>query len=345
MGIPDPAMGDEPTLTSARGDASADGDAVAVGVDGAAANATHRTRFAPAPTGLMHLGHVANAIFVWGIGRALAAEVILRIEDHDRQRSRPSFAHALLDDLEWLGFVPDAPPLDALRTPAASAYRQSDNGARYEAMLERLRAAVTTYSCDCTRATFAAWAARTGRPWDGPGCPGHCEARGLAPAEGRAVRAAVGGGDEAWDDLLLGPMDGPVAVGGDPIVRDRHGNWTYLFAVVVDDLVDRVDLVVRGRDLQADTPRQIRLARLLGRPVPPTFAHHPLVRRPDGSKLSKSSGDTGVRELRAAGWAPEDVVGAGAAAVGLIPGPAPLSRVDALELAGALVAEPRRVLA
>jgi glutamyl-tRNA synthetase len=91
-------------------------------------------------------------------------------------------------------------------------------------------------------------------------------------------------------------------------VRDRHGNWTYGFCVVVDDMRQGVDLVVRGEDLLAATAAQIRLGRSLGRGTPPAYAHHPLIRRPDGSKLSKSAGDTGVRELRAVGHTPSEVV-------------------------------------
>ena len=109
-------------------------------------------------------------------------------------------------------------------------------------------------------------------------------------------------------DALVGPCADEVAgPGGDLPIRDRHGHWTYGFCVVVDDLRQGVDLIIRGRDLLHATPAQIRLARLLRRERPPTFAHHPLIRRADGSKLSKSAGDTGVRELRAAGWSPGDV--------------------------------------
>ena len=117
-------------------------------------------------------------------------------------------------------------------------------------------------------------------------------------------------------DLLVGPCADEVTTSGDPSVRDRDGNWTYLLCVVVDDLRQDVDLVVRGRDLMESTPAQIRLARLLGREQPPTFAHHRLVRDPEGRKLSKSSGDTGVLELRAAGHSADEVVALAAAAIG-----------------------------
>ena len=105
---------------------------------------------------------------------------------------------------------------------------------------------------------------------------------------------------------------------GDLLLRDRNGNWTYQFAVVVDDMRHGVDLVIRGEDLLSSTGRQIRLARMLGRERPPVFLHHPLIRKPDGAKLSKSSGDTGIAELREAGVRPEAVLGEAAWLTGLI---------------------------
>ena len=113
------------------------------------------TRFAPAPTGDLHLGHLVNALYTWGIARATGGRVVLRIEDHDRQRWRPAFEAALLDDLERLGLVPDEPPIATFRA-GPTPFRQSDAGSAYEAALERLRAAGIVYACDCSRATFAA---------------------------------------------------------------------------------------------------------------------------------------------------------------------------------------------
>ncbi|HET7027899.1 MAG TPA: glutamate--tRNA ligase family protein [Candidatus Limnocylindrales bacterium] len=298
------------------------------------------TRFAPAPTGLLHLGHVANAIHVWALARRVGGSVVLRIEDHDRERSRSTFEVALLEDVEWLGFVPDAPSSAELRSGAASSYRQSDNGPVYAEALAQLRRAVAVYACDCSRATFASWSRREGRAWSGPGCPGGCRLRNLAPADGLSLRAELGDGEERWVDRLLGARSGPVAGGGDLIVRDRNGSWTYSFAVVVDDLRHGVDIVVRGDDLVVDTPRQIRLGRLLGREVAPAFAHHPLVLRADGSKLSKSAGDTGVRELRGRGWTAADVVGAAAAAVGLVDAWRPIAASDVTALVGPRLGAP-----
>lgn len=118
-------------------------------------------------------------------------------------------------------------------------------------------------------------------------------------------------------DGLVGPCADEVAGhGGDLPVRDRHGDWTYGFCVVVDDLRQGVDLVIRGQDLLHATPAQIRLGQILGRERPPVFLHHPLIRRPDGSKLSKSAGDTGVRELRTAGRSAPDVIALAAESIG-----------------------------
>ena len=274
------------------------------------------TRFAPAPTGLLHLGHVANAIWTWGVAAALGGRVLLRIEDHDRQRCRPEYDRALLEDLAWLGFAADFGPV-----------RQSDRDAEaaYEEALARLVREASVYGCDCTRSTFATWAAERGRPWSGPGCPGGCRERDL---DGPILRVALGGGTESWLDGLAGPCRSEVAATGDPAIRDRHGNRTYGFCVVVDDLRHGVDLIVRGRDLLHATAAQLRLASALGRESPPTFLHHPLVRRPDGSKLSKSAGDSGVSELRAAGWSADEVLGAAAAAVGLIDVARPLAMAE-----------------
>jgi glutamyl/glutaminyl-tRNA synthetase len=257
-----------------------------------------RTRFAPAPTGFLHLGHVANALWVWGAARGAGARILLRIEDHDRQRSRAAFDAAIREDLAWLGFVADEGP-----------FRQTDPDAlaAFDGALARLTAEDRVYRCACTRSTFAAWARDHGRDWTGPGCPGACRTKTLPGDAAASLRADLGAGTESFDDLLLGRQTGDPAANGDLVVRDRAGNWTYGFAVVVDDLRQDVDLVIRGEDLLPDTARQVRLGRLLGRDEPPRFLHHSLIRKTSGAKLSKSDGDSGVRDLRAAGWTPEQV--------------------------------------
>lgn len=290
--------------------------------------AARTTRFAPAPTGRLHLGHLANALYVWGLARRSGAEVILRIEDHDRQRCRPEYEAALLDDVDRLGLTPGRPSTSQLRA-GPSPYRQSDNYDAYADAVTDLRSRGLVYACDCSRSTFEAWRTANGRDWSGGGCPGGCHARGLPVEAGLdrsgggvdtvGLRVTLGGGEEAWHDRLLGPMDGPVTTTGDLLVRDRNGNWTYALCVVVDDLRHGVDLVVRGEDLMESTPSQIRLGQLLARPAPPTFAHHPLVRRPDGTKLSKAEGATALGDLLDSGRSPEDLLGEAAFRAGLVP--------------------------
>lgn len=149
--------------------------------------------------------------------------------------------------------------------------------------------------------------------------PGRCRARGLSPAPNRGMRVVIWPGVETFQDGLLGPqVQEPAAQGGDLLLRDRLGNWTYQFAVTVDDMLHDVALVIRGEDLLPSTGRQIRLGRMLGRREPAVFLHHPLVRKRSGEKLSKASHDTGIRNLRVAGGNASAVLGEAAFRAGLI---------------------------
>lgn len=263
------------------------------------------TRFAPSPTGYLHLGHVANALWVWRVADALAGRVLLRIEDHDRGRCRAEYEQALLEDLEWLGLRPHLGPV-----------HQSDADPVYAEALASLERRGLVYACDCSRRLIAADVDDVAA--EEPRYPGRCRERGLAPGPGRGLRLRLEPGVECFTDALLGEQrQEPSAQCGDLLLRDRNGNWTYQFAVVVDDLRQGIDLVIRGQDLLSSTGRQIALARLLGRERPPVFLHHPLICRPDGAKLSKAAGDTGVRDLRAAGATPAEVLGRAAELVEL----------------------------
>ena len=282
-----------------------------------------RTRFAPAPTGYLHLGHVVNALYVWGLGHARDAEVLLRIEDHDAQRTRPEFERALLDDLDWLGFVPEVFPTTAFRAGRCES-RQSDRAAVYEAAAQHLIDRGLLYGCDCTRLRRPEPRRRplaaTARQARERRYEGTCRERRLPLETGIAWRMRMEPGVETFDDLLCGPQaQNPAEQCGDVAIRDRLGNWTYQFVAAVDDFRQGIDLVIRGRDLLASTGRQIRIARLLGRETPPAFAHHPLVMKTPAQKLSKSDGDTGIRDLRQTGWSPAQVIGEAARLAGLRP--------------------------
>jgi glutamyl-tRNA synthetase/glutamyl-Q tRNA(Asp) synthetase len=277
------------------------------------------TRFAPSPTGLLHLGHVVNAIYVWGLAGALGGTVLVRIEDHDRIRSRPEWERSLFEDLQWLGFATGTTPFS----------RQQDRHTIYDHALTRLRQVAHVYACDCSRASF-----------DGERYPGRCRERGLATAPGRSLRVQMDDGVETADDLLQGRLEqSPASQCGDLVVKDRDGHWTYQFAVTVDDILQGVTLVVRGADLVTSTGRQIRLGRMLrvagisaGAPWPPQYLHHPLILDEQGRKLSKSTGATGVRRLRETGVTAADVIGRAAAAVGLTVRPSSIGTHDVAAL-------------
>jgi glutamyl-tRNA synthetase/glutamyl-Q tRNA(Asp) synthetase len=257
------------------------------------------TRFAPAPTGHLHLGHVVNALQVWGAADDRDGTVLLRIEDHDRQRSRPEYEASILEDLAWLGFVHAGPIV-----------RQREREALYRLALQPLIDRELVFGCTCSRTEILSG---TGSREPGAGgaewrYPGTCRDKDIALTGDVGWRVRMDPGAERFFDELLGPQEqDPSRQCGDVLVRDRHGNWTYQFAVTVDDHLQGVTDVIRGVDLLDSTGRQLRLARLIGRRTPPRFWHHPLVMKSPTQKLSKSDGDTGVRDLRAQGWTPEQV--------------------------------------
>ena len=253
-----------------------------------------QTRYAPSPTGHLHLGHVANAIYVWGLARTAGGRVLLRMEDHDRIRCRPEYEASILEDLAWLGFEPD----EGLHP----LIRQSDRDHLYRHALEQLRLSHHVYVCDCSRKRIGA------EHYDG-----FCRTRGLEEGPGRGIRVQI----ESGADLLL---------------RDRDGNWTYHFAGVIDDIRQEITHIIRGEDLRSSAERQLRLRQMLGAGAAPVYVHHPLILKENGEKLSKSAGDTGVRELRRAGRTASEVIGLAAAAVGLIESPRSIPATDVGEL-------------
>lgn len=274
------------------------------------------TRFAPSVTGPLHLGHVVNAAYTWGLARALSGRVVLRLEDHDLGRRRPGHETAILDALDWLGLEPDEGSTSSFRA-GPSPLRQSDAGPRYAQALETLADRHRVYACDCSR--------RNVRESTPAGAlelryAGRCRERGLEDAPGRGVRVELPPSVERFTDGIVGPQaQEPHVQCGDLLLRDRQGQWTYHFAVTVDDHVGGITLVVRGRDLLASTGRQIQLGRMMGRSKPPTFAHHPLVADATGAKLSKSEGAPDVLTLKGQGLSPGEVLALAATVGGLAP--------------------------
>ena len=275
----------------------------------------YRGRFAPSPTGDLHLGSAAAALVAWLSARAAGGRLVLRVEDIDTPRVVPGVEQRQADDLAWLGLDWDeGPDVGGAHGP----YRQSERHARYEAALARLGAAGLVYACDCSRAEIARVASAPHAGDEGPRYPGTCRHR--APGAWRrppALRLRVPDRDVTITDALHGPHTQNVwQTVGDFVLKRGDGAYAYQLAVVVDDLEMAITEVVRGYDLLASAPRQALLAELLGS-TPPTFAHVPLVVDADGARLAKRAGGTTIREQRAAGASPDAVVGRLARTLGL----------------------------
>lgn len=266
--------------------------------------AAHDGRYAPSPSGPLHLGNLRTALLAWLFARSAGARFLVRIEDLDRGRSRREHEARQLADLAAIGLDWDG-----------EVVRQSERAELYDAAIARL----DTYPCYCTRAEIReASQAPHGAL---PRYPGTC--RELTAAQ-RAEREAAGrrpalrlrvepGTEVAFTDRLLGPQRGPV---DDLVVRRNDGTAAYNLAVVVDDADQGVGEVVRGADLVDATPSQLHLHDLLGLPRP-TYAHVPLVLGPDGSRLAKRHGSVTLADRAAAGETPERVRARLLASVGL----------------------------
>jgi glutamyl-tRNA synthetase len=280
-----------------------------------------RGRYAPSPSGDLHLGNLRTALLAWLFARCLGGQFVLRVEDLDRPRVRPAALEGMLRDLRWLGLDWDEGP-DAGGPHAP--YTQSERIAIYELYLRKLQEAGLLYPCYCSRADIAR-AASAPQGDEGPRYPGTC--RSLTEVQRRqheanhrrpSLRFRVP--DErvvSFDDLLLGHQEQQVQQSvGDFVVLRADGIFAYQFAVVVDDALMRINQVVRGADLLASTARQILLYEALGFPIP-AFAHVPLVLDAEGHRLAKRQQSAGLAPLRAAGATPEGVVGQLAASCGL----------------------------
>ncbi|HET9552506.1 MAG TPA: tRNA glutamyl-Q(34) synthetase GluQRS [Anaeromyxobacteraceae bacterium] len=282
---------------------------------------SYRGRFAPSPTGPLHLGNARTALLAWLDARARGGALLMRVEDLDGPRVRPGVEARILGELRWLGLDWDEGP--DVGGPAGP-YRQSELGGRYQAALGRLREAGLAYPCSCSRAEIAAAATAPHGPSDeGPRYPGTC--RALAPeevarrAEGRrpAWRLRVEPGEVAFDDAVHGRCAFDVAAAtGDFVVSRADGLAAYQLAVAVDDAAMGVTDVVRGDDLLPSTARQLLVYRALGLAAP-RFAHVPLVVGEDGTRLAKRHGALSLGELRERGADPRAVVGLLGALCGL----------------------------
>jgi len=269
-----------------------------------------RVRFAPSPTGWLHVGGARTAYFNWLFARQHGGAFVIRIEDTDVARSSPESESGVLDDLRWLGLNWDeGPDMGGPHGP----YRQSERHERYRAAAERLIASGHVYPCFCTDAELEARrkaALAAGRT---PHYDGRCRAfseveRAAARAEGRpeSMRFAVEPRDWTLEDLIRGPVRFPAGMVGDFVILRASGLPTYNFACVVDDAGMQISHVIRAEEHLSNTARQLMLYAATGA-APPRFAHVPLILNPDRTKMSKRSGEAAVAvgDWRRAGFVPE----------------------------------------
>jgi glutamyl-tRNA synthetase len=275
---------------------------------------THRTRFAPSPTGAMHLGHARTHLVAWLRARSRGGRIVMRIEDLDPPRETPGAADAFLRDHEWLGLDFDEGP-----------FHQSRRSDLYDDALARLEAASATYPCTCSRKDIERLS-REEAGDGGPRYPGTCRTRSARPERAAAIRFRFDEPSPGFEDAIAGPVPAGIAR-GDFVLRRADGLYNYHLAVVVDDLDMGITEIVRGRDLLVSTARHIGLARALGG-TPPTYAHVPLILDARGEKLSKRHSSVGIDAYRAAGRTPEELVGQLAASLGLLPRAEPIRPRD-----------------
>lgn len=293
-------------------------------------------RFAPSPSGRMHLGNVFAALISWLSAKKQGGSWVLRIEDLDPQRSRLEYAKLIEDDLQWLGLEWDEGGLDD-RGPN-QPYRQSLATPIYNEILDRLSAMNLTYPCFCTRADIMA----TQAPHESDGrvvYSGQCRPTSLggtlsSPPAGkteRALRLVVPDETIRFTDRLYGPQEVNLKDHcGDFILRRADGAWAYQLAVVADDARMGITEVVRGSDLLLSSAQQIYLYRLLGL-NPPEFAHVPLLCNDEGMRLSKRDRSMSMEEVRKTAE-PSHVIGYLAFMAGLLPEPFPISAKGLLPL-------------
>ncbi|MEN1727188.1 MAG: glutamate--tRNA ligase [Pseudomonadota bacterium] len=257
-----------------------------------------RTRFAPSPTGFLHIGGARTALFCYLAARATGGQFVLRIEDTDRERSTQESVQAILDGMSWLGLDCDEGPLF-----------QSDRFDRYQALVDQLLAEGKAYRCYCSRERLDALREKAMADGEKPRYDGHCRDLDTAP-EGIEPVIRFRNPDDGtvvFEDRVRGRIEVANNELDDLVIMRSDGSPTYNFAVVVDDLDMAINLVIRGDDHINNTPRQINIYRALGA-EPPVFAHVPMILGNDGARLSKRHGAVSVIAWREAGYLPDALI-------------------------------------
>ena len=276
--------------------------------------AMYRGRFAPSPTGALHLGSARTALIAWLRARQADGSFVIRVEDLDAPRVVPGAEEAIRRDLRWLGLDWDEGP--DVGGPFAP-YVQSARTANYAAAVQTLREAGRVYPCTCTRREIAAIAsAPHGLDEEGPRYPGTCRDGPTHPERAASWRFRMPEPAPGFEDLLAGSVAPGTLGGGDFVVARSDGAYSYQLAVVVDDLAMQISEVVRGDDLLSSVPRQLALARALGG-EPPAWLHVPLVLSADGQRLGKRHGSASLASMRELGAEANAIVGMLAATLGL----------------------------
>jgi len=255
------------------------------------------TRFAPSPTGYLHIGGARTALFSWLLAKNKGGHFLLRVEDTDRERSTTEATDAIIQAMAWLDLAAEG-----------TAVFQSDRFDIYNSYIDKLLANGRAYWCECTPDQVEAMREKARAEGKKPKYDGRCRERALGPGEGRVVRFKTPqDGVTAFHDMVKGPTAVQNAEMDDMILRRSDGSPTYNLAVVVDDHEMGVTHVLRGDDHVANTPRQILLYQAFGWDVP-NFGHVPMILGPDKAKLSKRHGALSVMEYKLMGYLPEALV-------------------------------------
>ena len=288
-------------------------------------NMSGKIRFAPSPTGYLHEGHLLSALYVWAAAKKWDLKIHLRIEDHDQSRARPAYIKGIREDLAWLGFHYDSESIQSARNEI------------YEAALQKLKAKSLVYPCYCSRKQLLAENPRS--------------ETGEIIYQGKCFRREIGELIEVnlikphnlrfivpdkfidWHDLRLGDFhENPKLQCGDFPIRDRDNQWTYQFAVCVDDIDENITHIVRGEDIRNSTARQIALMDALGRTERPIYLHHPLIVDANNKKLSKRELAHSLRQDKEEGITPEMLIGRVCHKAQLTENDAPISLIEAISI-------------
>ena len=290
-----------------------------------------KIRFAPSPTGYLHEGHLLSALYVWAAAKKWDLKIHLRIEDHDQSRARPAYIAGIREDLEWLGFKYDSESIQSARGPI------------YEAALQKLVAKSLVYPCYCSRKQLLAEnpQSETGEIVYQGKCkhlvilseseePSKVLFDNSAPHN---LRFIVPNKVIDWHDLRLGDFhENPKLQCGDFPIRDRDNQWTYQFAVCVDDIDEQITHIVRGEDIRNSTARQIALMEALGRKERAVYLHHPLIVDDNNKKLSKRELAHSLRQDKEAGITPEMLFGRVCHKAHLTESDSPITLIDAISI-------------